>query len=520
MDAMGRFNRRSPAWLNSRWVLVALLSAVALMIWGTLRRGQSWGDDFAGYIMQAQSLLSGSIPEFLASNSFTIRESPITLGPVAYPWGTPLLLSGILAFKGFDIQALKGLNIACFFSFLVVIWFGLKKYFSPGWGLLYFSLFAFNPFLISSLNDITSDLPFLLFSTVCVVLIRHVVLEQKSLLSRTVDLILVGLAIAISTTIRINGVLFLGVILVTLVVQNYRQRALEPKSRGGIHCLADAFPPHKRALFFQLLPFISFITFSAVWMALFPGSVSYSLAEFGRLKLLTFLYHIHYYFYIPVEFFSPLDQSWLLFVLFVIFTAWGFLRLAVQDLDFTLYCLLTTLLYLVWPPLQGLRFFSPLLPLLLYFFIGGIQRYTSEIHENLGNLLRLGMSIFVTGVVIVFIAFLSSDALQNLKQGRILATGPYTKDAQEALTFISNNTNESDIIVFFKPRAMHLYTHRPSVNATFPKAFEMGDYLLVDISLPQDWNPVSPEQAQILAAEGKLDLVLQNEIYRLYAIKH
>jgi len=125
---------RNRPWLNSNWMFLGLLAAVAILIWGTLRSGQTWGDDFASYIMQAQSILSGSIPEFIQQNRFTVQESSILIGPVAYPWGTAVLLAPILYLKGFDIQALKSLNIICFLCFLALLWFGLKKDFSPGWG--------------------------------------------------------------------------------------------------------------------------------------------------------------------------------------------------------------------------------------------------------------------------------------------------------------------------------------------------------------------------------------------------
>jgi len=72
--------------------------------------------------------------------------------------------------------------------------------------------------------------------------------------------------------------------------------------------------------------------------------------------------------------------------------------------------------------------------------------------------------------------------------------GPYSNDAQEAFTFISGKTKQSDVVVFFKPRALHLFTKRPSVTLAYPRALELGDYLLVDINLPRDWNQVSPNR--------------------------
>jgi hypothetical protein len=40
----------------------------------SLTRGHDWGDDFASYIMQGQSILSGKTDEFVERNTFTIFE--------------------------------------------------------------------------------------------------------------------------------------------------------------------------------------------------------------------------------------------------------------------------------------------------------------------------------------------------------------------------------------------------------------------------------------------------------------
>ena len=62
-----------------------------------LTRGQSWLDDFASYVMQAKSILNGSMVESVRRNGFTVSQSSYPPGPVAYPWGFPLLLTPVYA---------------------------------------------------------------------------------------------------------------------------------------------------------------------------------------------------------------------------------------------------------------------------------------------------------------------------------------------------------------------------------------------------------------------------------------
>jgi hypothetical protein len=85
--------------------VIVLLSA--LLSISLLSRGHVWWDDFASYIMQAQSLLHGDTDEFMQRNAFTIRESSYPIGPIAYPWGYPVLLAPVLYFFGVKVLALK-----------------------------------------------------------------------------------------------------------------------------------------------------------------------------------------------------------------------------------------------------------------------------------------------------------------------------------------------------------------------------------------------------------------------------
>ena len=74
---------------------------------GTLRRGHEWGDDWAWYVLQAQSILKGNTAEFIQTSAFTNNESTTYVGPLAYPWGYPLILAPAYAMKGINPLALK-----------------------------------------------------------------------------------------------------------------------------------------------------------------------------------------------------------------------------------------------------------------------------------------------------------------------------------------------------------------------------------------------------------------------------
>src|SRR4051794_31942315 len=113
MGDMPSASRKASGFLGLLPFLALLAVSVGI---GQLRltTGHVWGDDFAGYILQARSLLDGRMREEIEENRFTVAHSDQRMAPVAYPWGTPLLLAPVLAARGLDLLALKHVNLLCF----------------------------------------------------------------------------------------------------------------------------------------------------------------------------------------------------------------------------------------------------------------------------------------------------------------------------------------------------------------------------------------------------------------------
>src|SRR6185503_3077378 len=131
----------------------------------TLTRGHEWGDDFASYIMQAESIWHGDTQGFVEHNSFTIFQSSNQIGPIAYPWGYPLILTPAYALRGIHPLALKLPGLFFYAAFLICLYLLLTRRLPQTEGLLLVGLFAFNPLFIVFLDQILSDIPFLFFST-------------------------------------------------------------------------------------------------------------------------------------------------------------------------------------------------------------------------------------------------------------------------------------------------------------------------------------------------------------------
>src|SRR5215211_5142411 len=154
--------------------LILVIIAVSIVLGASpLTRGHEWGDDFAAYIMQAGSILKGTTREFVESNSFTIFESSNQIGPVAYPWGYPIILTPVYAIKGIHPFALKLPALLFYAGFLICLYLLMKQRLTQAETLVLVSLFAFNPLLLQFLDQILSDIPFLFFSTLALLLMTQ-----------------------------------------------------------------------------------------------------------------------------------------------------------------------------------------------------------------------------------------------------------------------------------------------------------------------------------------------------------
>src|SRR5215510_12316687 len=143
---------------NQNLFLIILVLISLVLGSSTLTRGHEWGDDFASYIMQGQSILNGVTNQFIKQNTFTILKSSFQIGPIAYPWGYPLILTPVLILKGVHPLALKIPGLLFFAGFLICLYFLTKDRLPPTESLLLVSLFAFSPVFIKFLDQILSDI--------------------------------------------------------------------------------------------------------------------------------------------------------------------------------------------------------------------------------------------------------------------------------------------------------------------------------------------------------------------------
>jgi hypothetical protein len=470
-------------------ILSLLLSAASLT------RGHIWGDDFASYVMQSASIVDGTMGKFIEHNTFTIFESSSQIGPVAYPWGFPLILASVYAVKGIHPLALKLPGLLFFGGFLVCLYLLMRTRLRQVESLLLVSLFAFCPLLIGFLDNIVSDIPFLFFSTLALLLM----IQEESL--QVGRAILLGFSIAAAFFIRTTGVLLLASFLLLEAWMVWLQR----EDRAAI----------QKRVRNMLLAGGVFVLLWILYALFFPGGGESYFAQYRNFTVGMALKNALQYFYVFGQFFGTNTFWKTLYYLLFLFFLLGAWRRRTQDLVFILFFVIWLLLLITWPSWQGPRFIFPLLPIFVYFTFQGMKTAAGKLPPRFIRYGQWAVYGFWTLVGFSFLFQSTANAYANLQNDRMI-NGPFDSYSREVYDYIQEKTPADSVIVFFKPRAMRLLTGHDSLMSTECQRILKGDILVLSRKVGPN-QQIPPEE--IGACHLPLEEVLSNSRFIVYKIQ-
>lgn len=479
-----------------RRLLVPMIIGVSLLLAAsTLTRGHVWGDDFASYIMQAGSILNGTTDEFVEHNAFTIFESSNQIGPVAYPWGYPLILAPIYAIKGIHPLALKMPGLFFYVAFLVCLYFLVRRRLGPVETLLIVCLFAFNPLMLQFLDQILSDIPFLFFSTLALLLLMSK--HEHS----TVELIVIGIVIFLAFFIRTTGVLLLAAFILAGVFEAGKNRSSPAVLQKYLRSV--------------ILVCAVFGVLFLVSVLLFPEGESSHLLRFQEFNVEQAIGFARAYFF---EFGSFLGQGsfWrnVYFVLVPFFLLGAWIRRKEETILIGFFVIWMALL-IVWPSWQGTRFIFPLLPIFIYLTIQGMKYALGKLPERYVRYGEWALYAFWSLVALSFLFTGGVSAYANLQNNRAI-NGPFDPYSREVYDYIKQETPADSVVVFFKPRAMRLMTEHDSIMSTECERILKGDILVLSRKVGRN-QQIPPEE--IDACSLPLNEVLKNNRFIVYEIQ-
>ncbi len=472
-------------------VVIVLISVVLGA--GTLRRGHEWGDDWAWYVLQAKSIADGSLDEFIEISDFTNYQSTTHLGPLAYPWGYPLILVPFYAWNGISPLTLKIPGLIFYAGFLICLYLFAKSRLTQTESLLLVSLFAFNPLLLGFLDHILSDIPFLFFSTLSL----YLVTQQSE--SRT-RYALIGASVFFTTFLRATGLLLLGCFLVVEFFKLIAHRT----DRELI----------KRII---LNSFLVCAVFAALWIAnmlLFPGGGESYLSQYKNLTVDLIIGYIGAYFMVFGWFFGD-AQAWqylyYVVLVFALFGAWNRRR---DELYFILFFAVWMLVHITYPYWQGPRYIFPLLPVFIYFAFQGMKFSVGKLSEKYQMTGQRVFYAFWLAMVGYFLFTTGVSAYNNVRNGRQI-NGPFDPVSMEVYDWVERKTTPDSVLIFYKARAMRLMTDHPTIMINECDGMLKGDYLILSKKVGEN-NQVPPED--IDACNLPMDKVFDNRRFIIYEI--
>ena len=515
--------------MKQRGILLTFILLVGIAGWLMcvgLTHGHNWGDDFAAYIMQAKSIAEAAPRSFVDENRFTVEQSSYPFGPVAYPWGFPLVLAPLYALFGLNPMALKSVGVISYLLFLLALWFALRRIHTGSWFLLLVALFALNPTLLGFSNEILSDLPFLFVSTLCIAMIRAVVVEDRRIVSSFSDGVLLGAAITVAFLLRTNGLL----LLVTLGFSQLVSHRQKNTHWERMAVTSEECTPSERftgflggvslnALAMQVAPYVVFFSSVAILRWSLPDGGTSHVSHLGNISVGMIKSNLSYYLCLPSDFFSGAPHPMLIYGATIPLVIAGAVRRRRSDFPAIIYVALTLLLYVFWPFRQGIRFLLPILPFYLSFVFSSLQEFC-DAATTVEQRLRQALCYTPLILVLSFFGIVASlrTTYWNSSSGSEVTQGPFAPTSLEMFSFVKSQTESDGVVVFFKPRLMRLMTGRQSVMINRAEQLPRWDYLCLYRRRAAS-DQVSESHAESLSTNGVAHLMYANADFRVYRLR-
>ena len=477
--------------------LLLVILASGTLSFLTLQHGHDWGGDYALYVNQAQRIVNGGVDELRERNTYSMLNSSamqgpsLRIGPFLYPWGVPLLLAPTYALFGDDIQLMKWQNILFLMFSLWVTYHLFKDSLGERRALALTTLVAFCPPLLLLADTVGSDLPFLFFALWAMLFVQKM-LTRRYWINPTATAVTTGLIICFAFLIRTNGIFLLGTLGFSQLVL-YRDRIRAPIT------LLKERP-------YELIPYVTFGLGALLVSLLLPGGSGSHFDFFSRLTPGKLAYNLMFYFELPAEFYLGTLFPKIIYGLTLPFFGLGVYRRFRQDHHYLFYAILSLILFVLWPPVQGFRFIVSLIPFYLYFIFYGLGHAEAR-YRGAHQAHRWLVGAFST---VVLVQFLISASLTAVAHSRTLepVDGPYRKTSQ-AMFDLVRQTSKDAVIIFHKPRTMDLMTNRLSLRVfNYDEMIAgKGDYLVYQKG--QDFGQITPQEVEQL--QRRVPTLLEND---------
>jgi len=418
-----------------------------------IHNGHSWGDDFSQYIKEAQNIATGK--PYYQSNYIFNKYNAI-YAPPQYPPGFALLLAPVVRFWGLSFITI------CYFNSLLAscLLFALFAYFrNRNVGTLTSVCLAvmatYSHYVLDMKGCALADIPCLLFITL------YLAWRESATYSWPRILLLIVFA-AMAIQIRSQGVFLmaaeavlfffsLGRILLRKQKTTLKEILLSPPLIiiAGVMMLN---------LFLNKVVFYTPLSTTSFYNDFIQTALNGSLTEVVREHFIYLFKVVSAFFYqeASVGFFNA--AGFIIGCAGVVFAVLGFIasvskRFTFDDFFFIIMCGL-----IIYYPVRDQRYFLPALPVLFYYCYAAFKAILPAI-------LRIDYRLVA---ILLTVLYLRSEYSYIKTLDSPFPAGFIPKEADTiAFGYIKDHVNDSDIIVFTKPRALTLFTNKRTMNASW-----------------------------------------------------
>jgi len=429
---------------KGKLAVILTLIVVGIFYLSTIRGGHDWGGDFAQYFEHARNIAEGNDYD----HSAYIKNPNRSLAPDVYPPGLPLFISIIYIVDGFNLIAIKVMSCFFFFGSLVLVYFMFRGRMSDYYIAVVIGITALYPRFWEYKDMTFSEFPFIFFAFLTLYLTEKAF--DSNYRERWKSILLFGLIalfLILATATRV-----VGGILVPVIVVYFFQKI----GRLKYFLIGSSI-----ALLFAAIIVLAFSD-------LFEGLLSYlSVIQFSPSRVLTTAQEYAALFAHFWDNYSDLIFHKGVSVILLLFALLGFYfscreKITIYDIFFVFY--LGFHLIVSW---SLNRFLLPLYPLYVYYTVLGVN------HLIKFKKPQINIALKVVLVILVLQMFISKYKQYDFDY---IKPGISTPAAVELFEYINQETNDSSVIVFRKPRVISLFTKRKSLvyhTAPYP---ELADY--------------------------------------------
>lgn len=466
----------------------------------------NWGDDFALYLHQAKNLVEGESPQ--ETGLIYNEENPIMVDSVSI--GFSILLSPVYAIWGDKIIAYSAyMTLFLLIAAIALLVFYRRRF--PFWlSLILILLIVYNRWVLAFKYNILSDIPFF------ALLIIAFNLYEKEWKNKLVKFIILGLLAGFITSVRTLGVIFiLSVIAITIY------ELISFRLKNGF-----AYKESKQRIW-QLFLFCTVAVgfFKVLDVIFFPnpkeGSYVGYLQEHNIWQVFTA--HINYYYIHFIGFFktfkiAPFIRDINLIIVLVFLVGGFFVKLLrrIEIIDF--FFIGFILIIFAYPANPGFRYLLPLIP---FVFI-----YMTEGFTFLAQNLKMERKYLIAYIFFILLFAQYEPGIAHMSRPEKLEPiyGPQLPASEKVFNYIRQNTPDTAVFVFIKPRALSLYTDRQCManNNNQRDADSLHQLYLkyrVDYLL-ENYNEIRDSAliAYLDKYVDKLEIVYSNNSFRLYKL--